>query len=119
MSKKLFLTIICLLLGLGLLFSAGAQAAETMPVEVRVWNWNTSQLKKNFLAYPENNRNGADVAIGDFTGDGRQEIAIGAGRNSGPHVRIFSETGALKGLDFFPFKPEYRWSIDCGRRCNR
>lgn len=92
-------------------FSVGAQAAETMPVEVRVWNWNTSQLKKSFLAYPENNRNGADVAVGDFTGDGSQEIAIGAGRNSGPHVRIFSETGALKGLDFFPFKPEYHGGL--------
>jgi len=111
MVKKLSTLTICIIITAGLLVTTSASAAETMPVEVRVWNWITSELESNFLAFPEANQNGADVAVADFDGDGYGEISIAAGYGSGPHVRMFSKAGAVEKVDFFPFKQEYHGGL--------
>ena len=49
-----------------------------------------------FFAYNENFRGGVNVASGDVDGDGKDEIITGAGKGSGPYVKIFNQEGELK-----------------------
>ncbi|MBF8280827.1 MAG: hypothetical protein HW383_600 [Candidatus Magasanikbacteria bacterium] len=60
--------------------------------------------RNSFYAYASNFRGGASVAIGDVNGDGLEEIITGAGNGGGPHVRVWSMDGELRG-QFFPYDP--------------
>lgn len=42
----------------------------------------------NFFAFEDTLRNGAFVAIGDVTGDGRADLIVGGGPGGGPRVRV-------------------------------
>lgn len=55
-----------------------------------------------FAAYAESFTGGVRVALGDVDGDGDADVVTGAGPGGGPHVRVFTETGALLG-QFFPY----------------
>lgn len=111
MRKFILLGVACLVLVACFGFVMQVDAAETMPVDVRVWNWNTSQLESSFYGFPSSNHNGADVAVGDIDGDNYGEIVVAAGRGSGPHVRVFTKKGVVERIDFFPFKQEYRGGL--------
>ncbi|MFH2104990.1 MAG: FG-GAP-like repeat-containing protein [Parcubacteria group bacterium] len=54
---------------------------------------------------------GADIAMGDVDGDGKDEVIVGAGYGGGPHVRIYEADGRLKPLSFFAFHPAYRGGL--------
>ena len=61
-------------------------------------------------------RGGANIAAGDFNGDGFADIAVGAGPEGGPRVRIFDSVKltapdpnvANTFLDFFAFNSNLR-----------
>lgn len=55
-----------------------------------------------FDAYGTAFTGGVRVALGDVDGDGDADVVTGAGPGGGPHVRVFTETGALLG-QFFPY----------------
>jgi hypothetical protein len=67
----------------------------------------------NFFAFADDGRyrGGARVAAGDFNGDGKADVAVGAGTGGGPRVAIFTGTGLTRMAaapprlmqDFFAF----------------
>ncbi|NUM25133.1 MAG: S8 family serine peptidase [Candidatus Buchananbacteria bacterium] len=62
---------------------------------VRVFNVE-GQLESEFFAYNSKLRTGVTVAVGDVDGDGVDEIITGAGRGTGPEVKVFDATGKIK-----------------------
>lgn len=63
-----------------------------------------------FFAYAREFRRGITVAAGDVDGDGKTEIVTGTRGASVAHVRIFSESGVLKG-QFFAYPPSLRIGV--------
>lgn len=59
-------------------------------------------LLNSFIPYGKDYRGGVSVAVGDVTGDGRDEVVTGA-LTGGPHVRIFSQSGRLLSPGFFAY----------------
>ena len=55
------------------------------------------KLVGDFFAFEESLRNGAFVAVGDFTGDGNRDLAFGAGPGGGPRVLVVDGTRVLSG----------------------
>jgi hypothetical protein len=78
--------------------------------QVRIFDVNTRNIG-GFMAYDERFTGGVEVAAGDLTGDGIDEIVTGAGPGGGPHVRVFDKHGRdIAG--FFAFEDSYRGGID-------
>lgn len=69
------------------------------------------ELRGKFLVYDRNFKGGFSLAVSDITGDGLDEIIVGAGPGGGPHVRIFNHKGVLKG-QFFAFEESFRGGIN-------
>ena len=69
----------------------------------------------NFFAFEPTLRNGVYVAAGEFTGDRKADLVVGAGPGGGPRVSIFS--GSLLGqttqryADFFAGDPSARGGV--------
>ncbi len=59
-----------------------------------------------FLAYDAFFTGGVNVAAGDVTGDGRAEILTGPGAGGGPHVRLFTGSGA-QTAQFIAYDPNF------------
>ncbi len=112
--QKIGLVLLSFGVGFALLLTGQATAANTMPIDVKVFNNNTSELESSFYAFPAANHNGGDVAVADFDGDGYGEIIVAPGKGSGPHVKMFSKAGAAEKIDFFPFKQEFRGGLTVG-----
>jgi subtilisin family serine protease len=55
---------------------------------------------------------GATVALGDVDGDGKDEVIAGAGQGGTAQVRVFEADGTWKGLDFWPFHPNFKGGVD-------
>ncbi|MDA1013625.1 MAG: putative Ig domain-containing protein, partial [Planctomycetota bacterium] len=53
----------------------------------------------------------ANVATGDFNGDGRAEIIAAAGPGGGPHVQVFNFTGGLL-LEFMAYDVGFRGGVN-------
>ncbi|MDO8559543.1 MAG: S8 family serine peptidase [bacterium] len=73
----------------------------------------TSAFKelKSFFAYAPSFNGSIAVAAGDVDGDGVDEIITGAGAGGGPHVRIFSREGQVRG-QFFAFDRRTRHGVN-------
>jgi len=76
------------------LLGVGAGPGEAP--RVQVYNVATSQLLRDFLAYDPAFTGGVNVALGDVTGDGVQDIITAPASNGGSDVRVFDGvTGVL------------------------
>ncbi len=64
-----------------------------------------------FLAYADGFMGGLHVAVGDVDGDGKPNVVTGAGTGGGPHVRVFTESGALVS-QFFPYATSGRGGVE-------
>ncbi len=65
---------------------------------VKVFDGNTGQLIKEFMAYDLNFRGGVWVAGGDIDRDGHAEVITGAGDGGGPHVKAFNLYNTVAGV---------------------
>jgi len=69
-------------------------AGEGGGPHVRIFNVE-GQAFSQFFAYEEKFRGGINVAVGDVTGDGKEEIITGAGKGIIPEVKVFDYKGNL------------------------
>ena len=76
---------------------------------IRVFHEN-GELESQFMAYDPKYRGGYSIAVGDVTGDGIGEIIVAPLRGGGPHVRVFTKTGALLG-EFFAYAEQFRGGV--------
>jgi len=76
---------------------------------------NQSQLVDFFAYAPEFNL-GVNVAAGDRTGDGKDEIITGAAQGGGPHVQVWQiSNGTANSIQsFFAFDPSYLCGVFVG-----
>ncbi|MBU0637092.1 MAG: S8 family serine peptidase [Patescibacteria group bacterium] len=77
--------------------------------EIKIFNFR-GKLKKSFMAYNLQFKNGVYVAVGDVNGDGRNEIITGAGQGGGPQVRIFNTDGRVLS-QFFAYNTSFRGGV--------
>jgi hypothetical protein len=64
-----------------------------------------------FFAYHPAFTGGVFVACGDVDGNGASEIITGADAGGGPHVRVWTGTGADTGLSFFAESPSFTGGV--------
>ena len=57
---------------------------------VKVFDGVNGTLVRSFFAFGGNFKGGVFVAAGDVNNDGRDDIIVGAGKGSVPHVKVFS-----------------------------
>jgi hypothetical protein len=74
------------------------------------------RLIADFLVFEPTVRNGVYLTVGDITGDGRPDLAVGGGPSSGPRVSIFSGAELLQNrfsrfADFFVGSPSNRGGV--------
>ncbi|HLD18341.1 MAG TPA: putative glycoside hydrolase [Patescibacteria group bacterium] len=79
--------------------------------QVRIFDRDGKLVHAGFFAYDEKFRGGVQVAIGDTSGDGINEIVVGAGVGGGPHVRIFNRDGKLLNPGFFAYDEKFRGGV--------
>ncbi len=97
--------------GVDEIITAPLQGVKNGP-EVHVFNAR-GDLLYTFYAYAKNFRGGVKLALGDVDGDGIDEIITAPASAGGPHVRIFSRSGQLKG-QFMAFNQNYRGGLSLG-----
>lgn len=107
------------MLGSSFAFSeAGTEAIVTGPgpgeaPQVKAFDTQENTIEPwDLMAYAETYRGGVRVATGDIDADGVDEIITGTGENGGPHLRVFEQDGTLRGIEFFPFHPNFRGGMD-------
>jgi hypothetical protein len=69
-----------------------------------------SHLLGEFFAYDAQYLVGARIAVGDFNGDGRNEIVTAPGQNGGPHIRTFNTDGTIY-REWFAYDSLYRGGV--------
>jgi hypothetical protein len=78
---------------------------------VRVFNVHGQpKLTPGFFAFSPEFRGGANLAVGDYNGDGFGEIIVGAGTGGGPQVRIFDRFGKPV-YSFFAFHKDFKGGV--------
>lgn len=68
----------------------------------------------DFFAFEPGFQGGVTVAAGDVTGDGRDEIVVGAGNGGGPRVRVFDTQSHQVKWDFFAYESSFRGGVFVG-----
>jgi hypothetical protein len=85
---------------------------------VKVFSGRSGAVLASFLAFDPDFRGGATVMAADFTGDGKADLAVGAGSGGGPHVKIFDlQTGQpIAGPlgSFMAFSPNFTGGVEVG-----
>jgi hypothetical protein len=76
---------------------------------IRVYDGKDGATILDQIAFDPNFRGGGNVAVGDYNGDNREDIIIGAGEGGGPRVAVLTiqPNGAVSALaDFFAYAAE-------------
>lgn len=105
-----------------LLFTTGANAATTnriitsygkgaAPLITSYTTDGSRDTTTNFNAYDENFLGGTNIATGNIDSDIEDEIIVGAGVGGGPHLKVFERDGTQRGIQFFPFHPDFRGGL--------
>ncbi len=109
-----------LIFNIALLGLAGTTCAASLVVTapktddlkpVKIYNYNTKKETKKIWPYGKNFSGGINLAVGDVTGDGKDEIIVGPKSNWQPEIRIYSKNGK-KISSFFAYNKNVKTSID-------
>jgi serralysin len=74
---------------------------------VKVFSGADGSEIRSFFAFDQGFSGGVRVASGDITGDGRDDLVVGAGPGAGPHVKVFDGTDNAEIRSFFAFDPAF------------
>jgi protocatechuate 3,4-dioxygenase beta subunit/photosystem II stability/assembly factor-like uncharacterized protein len=78
---------------------------------VKVFSGATGQTIRSFFAYSANFTGGVYVTGGDFNGDGFADIATGAGKGGGPHVRVFNGVNLSELASTFAYEAAFNGGV--------
>lgn len=85
---------------------------------VKVFSGATGMVLADFMAFDTDFSGGITVAAADLTGDGKSEVAVGAGRGGGPRVKVYDPLTAtpIAGPlgSFFAFEPNFNGGVFVG-----
>ncbi len=72
--------------------------------QVRIFDgYGNVKHTNGFYAFHTDYRGGIHVAACDIDGNGEDEVVVGTGFDSQPHVRVFNRYGIYQNIDFRPF----------------
>ena len=92
----------------------GSEDIVTIPASggsarLKVFSGRDGALLVDQIVFDSEFRGGGFVAVGDYNGDGRKDIIVGAGAGGGPRVSVFTLNPATNALipiaDFFAYAP--------------
>lgn len=78
---------------------------------VKVFDGATGAEIRSFFAYDDNFQGGVNVATGDVTGDGVEDIITGAGPGAAPHVKVFDGLTGAELSSFFAYPPSFTGGV--------
>lgn len=70
-------------------------------------------LKNSFLAFHQNFKDGASLAVGDLNNNGVADIAVGALSKGEPHIRVFNGQGILME-SFYAYERDFLGGLNLG-----
>lgn len=111
MIKRSLYTLTATVGFLFLTISVAHAASNAREPEVKIFDGAKTTLENSFLAFSEDFRGGATVALGDMDGNGTDEILVGAGPGGGPQVRVFQSGGTLLG-QFSAYQEQFRGGVN-------
>jgi hypothetical protein len=79
---------------------------------ITIFDGKTGSLMYTMLAYEDSFRGGVTVAVGDVTGDGRDDIIAGSGPGGGPSVAVFDGANREKVGSFYAYDPNFRGGVN-------
>ena len=98
----------------------GSQDIVTIPASggaprLKIYNGRDGSLLVDQFVFDPGFRGGGFVAVGDYNGDGRKDIIVGAGAGGGPRVAVFTINPGSNALipiaDFFAYSPETQTGV--------
>jgi hypothetical protein len=81
--------------------------AEGGNPQVVVVDPDTGKSTFKFVPFEKSFRGGASVAVGDLTGDGVNDLAVGAGRGGGPRIVVVDGESGEVAKNFFVYEPSF------------
>ncbi|MDB5308153.1 MAG: hlyA 3 [Gemmataceae bacterium] len=79
--------------------------------QVKVYDGQTGAVVASFFAYDPSFQGGVYVAIGDVTGNGKNEIITGPGLGGGPQVNVFDGSTGNRLTSFLAYAPSFRGGV--------
>ncbi len=97
----------------------GAGVGGVPRVRVMQYNGNPDPFnavvtRADFFGYESTFRGGINVATGDTTGSGHDNVILGTGFGGGPRVRILDGKTFAPLQDFFAYEPSFRGGVFVG-----
>ncbi|MBU0707082.1 L,D-transpeptidase family protein [Patescibacteria group bacterium] len=69
------------------------------------------KFNPGFFAFHTDYRGGVHLTACDTDGNGQDEIVVGTGYNSQPHVRVFNRYGKYTGTEYRPFSENHQGGV--------